>query len=457
MADSKQDKASAARNQEGADKEEKERIDKLNAEVQAIEEQAKILRDSEKASSQPSSDKEPSREPEPEAAKAEAMAPAPSRLHDAIVDRDIRSLRSRTTLSSLLAILAIAGCIGGAVYFSQNLSKAVSASEALRMTSEQSNARADKVMDAFTEQGTRVDQLLSANAAMQKDADSLKAKVDGLEKRLAETEDSLKTATDRLKRYEERNPDDWKIAQAYFLVSSAFRMAVFSDDLTSALWCLKDADSMLEGIEDPDVIKVRQAISSDTVKLAGIPSVDRRGISFKIDSVYSNIDAMPVQDMAKPEPKDNPTDPQEAGWKDNLRNSFERFTSRFIEVRRRDEAAVNRFLSPDQAGILRQNIRSLLLLAKQALFQGDQNAYRNNIEQARGLITTYFDGTSDKVKANVAALDSIAGMAVSVDAPSVLSSYSLFRELAGKRAGILRPGAAAPAAGTQAEAGGEAK
>lgn len=439
---------------------EQERIDKLNAEVQAIEEQAKILRDSEKAAKAPAPSAPSSPAGQGSNQKSEAAQPeaAPSRLHDAIVDRDIRGLRSRTTFLGALVLIAIAGCVASAVYFSQSLSKATSASEALRLSSEQSNERAEKVLDAFSTQGTRVDQLLAANAALQKDSESLRATVDGFEKRLAAAESALESANSRLKRYEERNPDDWKIAQAYFLVSSAFRMAVFSDDLTSALWCLKDADSMLEGIEDPDIIKVRQAISADTVKLSGIPSVDRRGISFKLDSVYANIDAMTVQDMARPDQAQQGADPKELGWKDNLRNSFERFTSRFIEIRRRDEAAVNRFLSPDQAGILRQNIRSLLLLAKQALFQGDQNAYRNNISQARDLITGYFDNGSEAVRANLASLDSIAGLQVSVDAPSVLSSYSLFREIAGKRSGILRPGQAVPDDAAKADAaGGEAK
>ncbi|MGN0909482.1 MAG: uroporphyrinogen-III C-methyltransferase [Succinivibrio sp.] len=456
MAERKQDTPSSPSDQAGADKGEQERIDKLNAEVQAIEEQARIMREGEKRSLGAQADPAPSpKEARPPREEA-AVEAAPARLHDAIVDRDIRSLRARTAFLGVLVLIAIALCVGGALYFSQDLSKAVSASDALRLSSEQSSARAEKVLDAFSAQGTRVDQLLEANATLQKDSESLRATVDSLEKRLAAAEGSLESANSRLKRYEERNPDDWKIAQAYFLVSSAFRMAVFSDDLTSALWCLKDADSMLEGIEDPDVIKVRQAISSDTVKLSGIPSVDRRGISFKIDSVYSNIDAMPVEDMARKSVPSKKSDPQQLGWKDNLMNTFERFTSRFIEIRRRNEDAVNRFLSPDQAGILRQNIRSLLLLAKQALFQGDQNAYRNNIEQARGLITSYFDGSADAVRANIAALDSISGLQVSVDAPSVLSSYSLFREIAGKRAGVLHPGAAAPEAKAE-DAGGEAK
>lgn len=457
MAEKVQDKASAPGNPEGADKAEQDRIDKLNAEVQAIEEQARILREGEKAAAPSPKSKEPSANKAVQSAQAESAEVAPSRLHDAIVDRDIRALRGRTTFLGALALIAIAACAGLAVYFSQNLGKAVSASDALRLSSEQSSARAEKVLDAFESQGARVDQLLEANAALQKDSESLKATVEGLEKRLASAENSLDSANARLKRYEERNPDDWKIAQAYFLVSSAFRMAVFSDDLTSAVWCLKDADSMLEGIEDPDVIKVRQAISSDTVRLSGIPSVDRRGISFKLDSVYSNIDAMAVEDMAKPESV-AAASPQDLGWKDNLKNSFERFTSRFIEIRRRDDEAVNRFLSPDQTGVLKQNIRSLLLLAKQALFQGDQNAFHNNVEQARGLITSYFDHKSDAVRANIATLDSVANLPVSVDAPSVLSSYSLFREIAGKRTGVLRPGAPAEAAQDKAASdGGEAK
>ncbi len=430
---------SSLQNESGASSEQ-ERIAKLNAEVQAIEEQAKILRDEEKAGNSELSDvsKEASGAKKSDAV---SLAATPAALRETLLERDIKSLRSRTSFLGVLTLIAIAACVGGTVYFSQNLSKTISASDALRLSSEQSSVRANKVLDAFSAQGTRIDELLAANSELQKNASSLKGSLEALEKRLKTAEDSLSSANDRLKRYEERNPDDWKIAQAYFLVSSAFRMAVFSDDLTSAMWCLKDADSMLEGIEDPDVINVRKAISSDTLKLSGIPGVDRRGISFKLDSVYSNIDSMPVHDMAREEKADpEKTEADNLGWKDNLKNSFERFISRFIEIHRRDDKVVNNFLSPEQTGTLKQNIRSLILLAKQSLYQGDQVAYHNNIQQARDLISGYFDSSSETVKANLNALDSISANTITVDAPSVLSSYSMFREIARKRLGLLRTG-----------------
>ncbi len=47
----------------------------------------------------------------------------------------------------------------------------------------------------------------------------------------------------RLNNYEADNPCDWFIAQSYFLVSNAENILSFSDNIQSALFNLKQADS----------------------------------------------------------------------------------------------------------------------------------------------------------------------------------------------------------------------
>ena len=113
--------------------------------------------------------------------------------------------------------------------------------------------------------------------------------------------------------------------------------------------------------------------------------------------------------------------------------------SKFIEIRRRDEQALSDFLSSSQAQTLQENIRALLLLSKQALIQSDPQAFRSNIEQSINLIKKYYDPSGDTFKANLDALESVKDLQISVDVPSVLSSYSVFREIASSRIRIISP------------------
>ncbi|MCI6796432.1 MAG: uroporphyrinogen-III C-methyltransferase [Succinatimonas sp.] len=400
---------------------------KLDAEVTAIEEQAASMKKAEQA----------------DVGKKNTIK------QNLVSDTDqIKQIRSKTTLlSAAILILAIAGA-GGAWYLNQNLQQAVNESSLLKISAKEAQDHSERLLTAFSEQNQRIEDLLASNEKLKKENQDLKSVIDGqissLSTRLDNAEKGLGTASAELKRYEDRNPDDWKLAQAYFLVNSAFQTAVFQSDATSAIWCLKDADAMLINIEDPDVIKVRKAIASDLLKLANLPSVDKRGILFKIDSVCENLNTMTLNGLdgefsGNKSQINTQLQKDPANWKENLWNSVKNFSSKFIEIRRRDEQALSDFLSSSQAQTLQENIRALLLLSKQALIQSDPQAFRSNIEQSINLIKKYYDPSGDTFKANLDALESVKDLQISVDVPSVLSSYSVFREIASSRIRIISP------------------
>ena len=400
---------------------------KLDAEVTAIEEQAASMKKAEQADTDKKNTVQQNSVPNTD---------------------QFKQIRSKTTLlSAAVLILAIAGVSGG-WYLNQNQQQAASESNLLKISAKEAQNRSERLLTAFSEQNKRIEDLLASNEKLKNENQDLKSVIDGqissLSTRLDNAEKGLDTASAELKRYEDRNPDDWKLAQAYFLVNSAFQTAVFQSDATSAIWCLKDADAMLINIEDPDVIKVRKAIASDLLKLANLPSVDKRGILFKIDSVCENLNAMTLNGLDGEFSGDKTQintqlqkDP--ANWKENLWNSVKNFSSKFIEIRRRDDQALSDFLSTSQAQTLKENIRALLLLSKQALIQSDPQSFRSNIEQSVSLIKKYYDPSGDAFKANIEALESVKDLQISVDVPSVLSSYSVFRDIASSRIRIISP------------------
>lgn len=420
-----------------AEPEKEPQAEQLAAEAAAIEDQAERMKQEEQTRQT-----QQASVPEPVAVPAAAVA----------VPSEVRQLRSKVTLLSVVTALVIAGCAAGAFYFNSQMSVTVRDAQTLKTASETAVARADKLVDTFSTQSDRMQELLLENDKLIDANGALKDTIDKLAVRLNSVEGALASAQKEIQRYEQRNPDDWKLAQAYFLVNSAFQMAVFSSDIASAVWCLKDADSMLTGIEDDDVIKLRQAISNDLMKLGNLPSIDVRGISFRLDSIYQNLDAMTLNGLtARLEEKntfERPASEQASldHWKENLFASVKSFSENFIEIRRRDDNALNQFLSATQAESLKQNIRSLLLLTKQALYQGDQAAFRNSIAQAQDLIRAYYDSNNEAYKTNLDALDGLKDLQIAVDVPSVLSSYSLFKDVAAKRIRMISADTPAPRA-----------
>ena len=106
------------------------------------------------------------------------------------------------------------------------------------------------------------------------------------------------------------------------------------------------------------------------------------------------------------------------------------FSSRFVEIRRRDEQAVNLFLSADQAKLLLENLKSQLLLAKMAVYEQDETAFTNSIEQTMTLIKGYYNPDTPAYKANIEALESLKNSKIATAKPEGLQSYNLFDKYA---------------------------
>lgn len=357
---------------------------------------------------------------------------------------ELRAIRHRTGLLSLLVILICLGSIGGFFYlthYSPERNEAAISGEKLEVIKAENAKLAQAYADIdrikndieslknFDIKSSEIQPIVSANYE----------KLEELTKGQRQNVERIARIADQLEIYRSNNPNDWRIAQAYFLVNSAFQMGIFEKDSKAASWCLKNADDQIAGLEDPDLLKIREAISRDLLTLASIPSIDTRGIIYKVDSVYDNLDLMPLKDTR--DPARRPAEKQEsseadgniANWKNNLLSSLKEFSARFVEVRRRTDPNVNEFLSPEQINILKQNIQSELLMAKLAVYHGNDGAFKKNITQAQKLIENYYDNSSDIFKANITALKELKELRVAVETPDVLSSYSLFSDYAQKK------------------------
>ena len=365
------------------------------------------------------------------------------------IQQSLENVKRRSKISNLLVAALIVVC-GGYICYLQSTStdtlKAVRAEadnyvQDLKVAAE----RIDANKTIIESQIRDMQKLLDSNLALKAQNDELVASLEAIKSQVGNETDLLDKVNTRLDRYEARNPDDWRLAQSYFLVSAAYRMAVFARDLKSALWCLESADKLLVDIEDESVIQIRKALSDDIMAVSNIPQLDLRGLVNKIDSVYGNLEKMTLLEISTPEQRaesfkkaetaadasfaDTVTDTL-VKWKDNFVASFKDFSSRFVEIRRRDEQAVNLFLSADQAKLLLENLKSQLLLAKMAVYEQDETAFNNSIEQTMTLIKGYYNPDTPAYKANIEALESLKNSKIATAKPEGLQSYNLFDKYA---------------------------
>ncbi|MFO5417791.1 uroporphyrinogen-III C-methyltransferase, partial [Salmonella enterica subsp. enterica serovar 1,4,[5],12:i:-] len=90
------------------------------------------------------------------------------------------------------------------------------------------------------------------------------------------------------------------------------------------------------------------------------------------------------------------------------------FMDNFITIRRRDDTAVP-LLAPNQDIYLRENIRSRLLVAAQAVPRHQEETYRQALENVSTWVRAYYDTDDATTKAFLDEVDQLSQQNISMD------------------------------------------
>ena len=245
-----------------------------------------------------------------------------------------------------------------------------------------------------TNQTATSDALVNQITALQKAQETQKAELEGVIKQqaaaLADANSKREELTKQLSEVQEKvatisgtDAKTWLLSQADFLVKLAGRKLWSDQDVTTAAALLKSADASLADMNDPSLINARRAITEDIASLSAVSQVDYDGIILKVNQLSNQIDNLQLADNND---DDSPMDSDGtelssslSEWRINLQKSWQNFMDSFITIRRRDETAVP-LLAPNQDVYLRENIRSRLLVAAQAVPRHQEETYKQALD-----------------------------------------------------------------------------
>ncbi|ADU67480.1 uroporphyrinogen-III C-methyltransferase [Pantoea sp. At-9b] len=224
----------------------------------------------------------------------------------------------------------------------------------------------------------------------------------------------------------------WLLAQADYLVKLAGRKLWSDQDVTTAAALLKSADTSLAEMNDPSVMNVRRALTQDISSLSAVSQVDYDGIILKLNQLSNGVDNLRLAD------NDNDDSPMDADsselssslheWRQNLVKSWHNFMDGFITIRRRDNTA-QPLLAPNQDVYLRENIRSRLLIAAQAVPRHQDEIYKQSIDAVSSWVRAWYDTNDAATKAFLDQLDELSQQSISMDVPDTLESQQLLDKL----------------------------
>lgn len=293
---------------------------------------------------------------------------------------------------------------------------------------------------AQDDQKTQFDALLKQQAAQLAEAQNQR---DALAKQLDEVQQKVAAISGT-------DAKTWLLAQSDFLVKLAGRKLWSDQDVTTAAALLKSADASLADMNDPSLISARRAITEDIASLGAVSQVDYDGIILKVNQLANQVDNLRLADNNTDDsPIDADSDELSSSigeWRVNLQKSWQNFMDSFITIRRRDETAVP-LLAPNQDIYLRENIRSRLLVAAQAVPRHQEETYKQALDNVSTWVRAYYDTDDATTKSFLDDVDKLSQQSITMNVPETLQSQPILEKLMQTRVRNLmaQPAAAAPA------------
>ena len=294
-----------------------------------------------------------------------------------------------------------------------------------------------------TRQNATTSELSGQLAALQKAQESQKSELEGIIKQQAdqlnEAKHQQETLAKQLDELQQKvavisgsDAKTWLLAQADFLVKLAGRKLWSDQDVTTAAALLKSADASLADMNDPSLIGARRAITDDIATLSAVSQVDYDGMILKVNQLANQIDNLRLADNNDDDsPMDSDSDELSSSiseWRVNLQKSWQNFMDSFITVRRRDETAVP-LLAPNQDIYLRENIRSRLLVAAQAVPRHQEETWKQSLDNVSTWVRAYYDTDDATTKAFLDEVDKLSQQSITMTVPETLQSQALLEKL----------------------------
>ncbi|MDO6748378.1 uroporphyrinogen-III C-methyltransferase [Gilvimarinus sp. 1_MG-2023] len=226
--------------------------------------------------------------------------------------------------------------------------------------------------------------------------------------------------------------NDWKLAEAAFLLRMANQKVLLEHNSVEALAMTRAADAILQAQDDPGLFAVRQVLSDEVVQLQLADTVDKEGIYLRLQAAIDQVGALPVLQAYQRQSSNivqAGSAPQaDDAWgkvKNSVANAWRTLGS-LIRVTRHD-VNVAPLMAPEQAYFLRQNLRLMLEQAQTALLRESQPVYQQSLQESIAWLQTYFE-LSDAARVMAEELTALSDMAVQVELPDVDRAQRLLRD-----------------------------
>ena len=345
----------------------------------------------------------------------------------------VKQSSSKSAIAALLiSVIAVAGVAGAGYWGKLQLAELNTAIDK-KLSSQQLAATA-----ALTDSQTALAELNESFQQIQAEKASQTVEIAALQERLS---DAIK----QVEAGRNRSENDWRLAEAEYLLRLANQRVLMEKRAEGALALLKNTDQIIKELDDVSLYALRQALASDIAKLEALPKLDVEGTYLRLTALIEQTKDLPTLSLEQQrqlpellnEITSNTVTPEtQAAITSGFAKALAKLES--LVVIQKHDKPVEPILSPDQGHYLRQNIQLLLEQGQLALLRQQSDIYKNSLTRAQALLEQYFDKTNTNTAALLRALSQLSKLEVAPTIPDISGSLkqlqSHMKEMAKLRA-----------------------
>ncbi len=345
----------------------------------------------------------------------------------------VKQSSSKSAIAAvLLSVIAVAGVAGVGYWGKLQLAELNTAIDK-KLSSQQLAATA-----ALTDSQTALAELNESFQQIQAEKASQTVEIAALQERLS---DAIK----QVEAGRNRSENDWRLAEAEYLLRLANQRVLMEKRAEGALALLKNTDQIIKELDDVSLYALRQALASDIAKLEALPKLDVEGTYLRLTALIEQTKDLPTLSLEQQrqlpellnEMTSNTVTPEtQAAITSGFAKALAKLES--LVVIQQHDKPVEPILSPDQGHYLRQNIQLLLEQGQLALLRQQSDIYKNSLTRAQTLLEQYFDKTNTNTAALLRALSQLSKLEVAPTIPDISGSLkqlqSHMKEMAKLRA-----------------------
>jgi len=231
----------------------------------------------------------------------------------------------------------------------------------------------------------------------------------------------------------QRQPSDWLVHEAEYLVRVAARTMWLERDTKAAISLLRDADNRLKELDQPKFLPVRALINEDIETLALMPTLKNQEAVLTLMALNKQIPSLALSGVNLTEALDGTKEDFVLSddlndWQENLAKTWQKFLNDFITVRRRT-GMVEPLMTPDQQQHLKQNLSLKVQLVQWAASEQKDEIYQQTLLDIQQWLNEFFDMDIAVNQKFYQAIEQLKQQTIYYDYPSDLRSATAIKRL----------------------------